>query len=242
MIDARYINGVCSFTQNANAEKCDFLQFLKRTSMIEPHESKYEYRNDVHLLSKLCAIGYLVVGYKDPNNLRAVICESGTRNGKTLFANLFKEISQMYVLPGLNIGLTRDTYLWSQMPENTKIVLIDDIPEELQFEYLYSNISGDWVVNKKGGKSYVIPFSESPKIIVTRNIPLVLSDPSSIFRAWRLQFSDYYNQERTVQGEFGKLFYYEWSTADWAYTWELIADCISLYLRYGYIDTDAISD
>ena len=240
MIEARYINSVCNFTLNDNAEKCDFLQFLKRTSMIEPCGSEYECRNDVHLLSKLCAIGYLIVGYKDSENPRAVFCESGTRNGKILFANLFKEISQMYVLPGVNIGLTRDTYLWSQMPENTKIVLIDDILEELQLEYLYSYISGDWVVNKKGGKSYVIPFSKSPKIIVTRNKPLVSSDPSSIFRTWRLQFSDYYNQERTVQSEFGKLFYHEWSTADWAYTWELIADCISLYLRYGYVDTDNI--
>lgn len=240
MIDAKYINGVCDFTLSENAEKCDFLQFLKRTSMIEPCGSEYEYRNDVHLLSKLCAIGYLVVGYKDPNNLRVVICESGIRNGKTLFANLFKEISQMYVLPGLNISLTRDTYLWSQMPENTKIVLIDDIPEEPLFEYLYSKITDDWVINKKGGKSYVIPFSKSPKIIVTSNKPLKSRDLSWKFRVWRLKFSDYYSQERNVLSEFGKLFYHEWSTADWVYTWELIADCISLYLRYGYVDTDHI--
>lgn len=36
MIDAIYRNDVCKFTQTENAERCDFLQFLKRTSMIEP--------------------------------------------------------------------------------------------------------------------------------------------------------------------------------------------------------------
>ena len=36
MIEAIYRNDVCKFTQTENAERCDFLQFLKRTSMIEP--------------------------------------------------------------------------------------------------------------------------------------------------------------------------------------------------------------
>lgn len=240
MIDVTYKNNVCVFKLNENAEKCDFLQFLKRTSMVERCGSEYEYRDDVHLLSKLCAIGYLVVGYKDLDNPRAVFCESGIRNGKTLFANFFKEVSRMYVLQGANLKLTRSPFLWSQMPEDTRIVLIDDILEEFSFEHLYSNITGNWEVKKKGGRSYIIPFHKSPKIIITSNKPLISKDPSTRFRVWRLKFSDYYNQERNIVSDFGKIFYHEWNTTEWAYTWELIADCISLYLRYGYIDTDKI--
>ena len=240
MIDARYINGVCIFTQNANAEKCDFLQFLKRTSMIEPHESKYEYRNDVYLLSKLCAIGYLIVGYKDSENPRAVFCESGTRNGKTLFANFFREVSRMYVVQGKTLDITKNLFPWSQMPEGTKIVHIDDVPEQFCFEYLFPNITGDWHINKKGGRCSFLPFNKSPKLILTSEKPLPSKGPSLKYRMWRLRFSNYYNQERNIVSDFGKIFYHEWSTADWAYTWELIADCISLYLRYGYVDTDNI--
>lgn len=238
MIDAIYINGVCNFTQNANAEKCDFLQFLKRTSLIEPCGSEYECRNDVHLLSKLCAIGYLIVGYKDPQNPRAVFCESGIRNGKTLFANFFREVSQMYVVQGNTLDLKRDLFPWSQMPEETKIVLIDDVPEQFCFEYLFPNITGDWYVNKKGGRRGFLPFNKSPKLILTSEKPLPSRGASLEFRMWRLQFSDYYNQERNIVSDFGKIFYHEWNTTDWTYTWELIADCISLYLRYGYINTE----
>ena len=234
MIEAIYRNDVCKFTQTENAERCDFLQFLKRTSMIEPCGSENEYRNNVHLLSTLCAIGYLVIGYKDLNNPRAVFCESGTRNGKTLFANLFKEISRMYIVQG-KIG---DPFLWSEMPEDIKIVLIEDFSESFKLETLFNNITGDWYINKRGGRHSFLPFSKSPKLILTSTQPLTSKDPSLTHRMWRLQFSDYYGQEHRVESDFGKLFYHEWDTTDWAYIWELIADCIHLYLRYGYINTD----
>ncbi len=239
MIDVTYVNKVCNFTLHENAERCDFLQFLKHTSMIEPYGSEYEYRNDVHLLSKLCAIGYLLVGYKDEKCPRAIICESGIKNGKSLFVNLFKEITQMYVIPGRVID-GQSPFIWSQMPENTKIVFIDDLPEKFNLELIYPNITGNWVIRKKGGRNNVIPFKKSPKIILETIKPLSGKGASFEDRIWRLQFSNYYHKNHNVVSEFGKIFYFEWNTSDWAYTWELIADCIKLYLRYGCIDANVV--
>lgn len=73
-------------------------------------------------------------------------------------------------------------------------------------------------------------------------INMQLEETNAVFLSMneitRIYYYKFLNQDKSIVNDFGKIFYHEWNTTDWTYTWELIADCISLYLRYGYINTE----
>lgn len=241
MIESTFRDGLCTFTQSSEAEKCMFLQFLKNTSNFTHRKEKekitsYEdNQNRMHLLSKLCAVGYLIVAHKDEDCPRAVICTGEARSGKTLFATFFKQISNLYFAQGLTFNPERDSFMWSRMPHETKIVLIDDVLKNFNFEYIYPNLTGNWMINHKGGCRTYLKFEESPKIIITSRYSPNGKGSSFYDRIWSLCFSDYYSSEHNIVSDFGCMFYQEWDVSEWRRTWELIADCIRLYLQFGYI-------
>ncbi|KAA6342241.1 hypothetical protein EZS27_009971, partial [termite gut metagenome] len=52
-------------------------------------------------------------------------------------------------------------------------------------------------------------------------------------RQWLLAFSDFYNDEHKPVDDFGALFFDEWDFEQWNLTWNLLANCIQLYLKFG---------
>lgn len=90
----------------------------------------------------------------------------------------------MYIVQG-KIG---DPFLWSEMPEDIKIVLIEDFSELFKLETLFNNITGDWYINKRGGRHSFLPFSKSPKLILTSTQPLTSKDPSLTHRIGDFSF------------------------------------------------------
>ncbi|KAA6322774.1 hypothetical protein EZS27_027720, partial [termite gut metagenome] len=54
-------------------------------------------------------------------------------------------------------------------------------------------------------------------------------------RQWLLAFSDFYSDEHKPVDDFGCLFFNEWDFEQWNLTWNLLANCIQLYLKFGVI-------
>lgn len=240
----------CSYKFSEEGKQCHFLRFLENTSNFSWRKKDEEVteediqENNTHLLSKLCAIGYLIMEAKDHNVQRAVIGmdgkqsevgESNGRSGKSLLGELVRQVLPSIYLPGKKSDLLNDQFVWTEMQEETRFVFIDDVLQGFNLEPLFPNLTGDWTVNYKGGRRVTFPFSMSPKIYITTNHAIRGEGGSFRDREWLIAFSDYYNDTHKPKDDFGILFFSDWDYEQWNYTWNMLATCIQLYLRYGVI-------
>ena len=243
-------DGQYSYTITQEGKGCHFLQFLVNASNFtwrkSPEEITEEEENEnrIHLLSKLCAIGYMAMEAKDNNVARAVIGmdgkqsevgESNGRSGKSLIGELMRNVIPTTYIPGKKSDIFNDQFIWNDVQENTKLVFIDDVLINFNFEFLFPNITGDWTINYKGGRRITIPFAKSAKIYIATNHAIRGAGSSFTDRQWLLAFSDFYNDGHKPIDDFGTLFFSEWDYDQWNLTWNLLATCIQLYLNFGVI-------
>ena len=241
---------VYTYEITEEGEKCHYLQFLINTSNFTWRKPDNEVtdternENRTHLLSKLCAIGYMLMEAKDNNVARAVIGmdgkqsevgDSNGRSGKSLIGELMRNVMPIAYIPGKNSDIFKDQFVWNDVQENTKLVFIDDVLQNFNFEFLFPNITGDWSVNYKGGRRMTLPFTQSPKIYIATNHAIRGEGSSFTDRQWLLAFSDFYNDQHKPVDDFGSLFFSEWDFDQWNLCWNLLANCIQLYLTFGVV-------
>ncbi|MDD3194383.1 MAG: CHC2 zinc finger domain-containing protein [Paludibacter sp.] len=258
VIDVSLNDGEFDYSISPYGKKCQFLQFLINASnftwrkeekirngdldiRIDPEEL---YENKLHLISKLAAIGYMLMSAKDRSIARAVVAMDGMqsevgqsrgRTGKSLIGELFKQVVPSIYINGKKGDLETDTFIWDELTEKTKIVFMDDVRTNFNLEFLFANITGDWAVNYKGGRRMTIPFHKSPKIYITTNHALNGEGSSFTDRQYIIAFSDWYNDTHKPIDDFGNQFFDEWDFEQWNLLWNLMANCVQVYLKYGVI-------
>jgi hypothetical protein len=235
MFDIHYIDEKFILTNTANGKNCDFLRFLINTSS-SMNDGKPNL-NVKSLLSKCCAIGYLLIPYKDRQVAKAVIATGNDYCGKSMFAHAITYATDVLTVSGKTLAdISTDTFIWDDMTDKTKIVILDDLCGDSNFECLFSNITGDWTVNRKCGCKYIVPFEQSPKLLITADNFEGSESLSHKNRQWIIRFSDYYNEN--VRPIFKKDFFVEWDKEQWYLFYGCLAVCVQLYLRYGVIESD----
>ena len=230
--------------------QCHFLKFLINTSNftwrkqmdeIDPEEMN---ENNIHLLSKMCAIGFMLMEGKDANVTRAVIGmdgkqsevgESNGRSGKSLIGELMRNVMPIAYIPGKRADIFNDQFIWNDVQEKTQLVFIDDVLQSFNFEQLFPNLTGDWSVNYKGGRRITLSFEQSPKVYITTNHAIKGSGGSFKDRQWLLAFSDFYNDTHKPKDDFGVMFFSEWDFEQWNLCWNMLATCVQLYLTHGVV-------
>ena len=254
--------GKFSLRITEQGKKCHFLRFLENTSSftwrkeqliaagkpdVVVTEDEF-YDNTLHLIAKLCAIGYMAIGAKDRSTAKAVVAMDGTqsevgasngRSGKSIIGELLKQVVPTCYINGKTVDLSGDRFIWDELNEKTRTVFIDDVKPGFEFDLLFANITGDWSVNYKGGRRCTFPFTTSPKIYITTNHALKGEGSSFRDRQWLIAFSDFYNDRRKPIDDFGIMFFDEWDFDQWNLTWNLIAQCVQLYFLYGCIESPA---
>lgn len=239
-----------TYKLSKDGEKCHFLQFLINASNFtwrrnpDDIEESELLENRTHLLSKMCAIGYMAMEYKDVSVNRAVIGmdgkqsevgQSNGRSGKSLIGVLMKNIEPTAYLNGKRRDLLEDQFVWNDVDEKTRLVFIDDVLINFNFERLFPNLTGDWTVNYKGGRRITFPYESSPKIYIATNHAIKGEGSSFTDRQWLLGFSDFYNDTHKPIDDFGCNFFSEWDYEQWNLCWNMIANCVQLYLKYGVV-------
>ena len=231
---------------------CDFLTFLikasnfswrKEAEGVTDFPRTERVANTQHLIAKLCAIGYMFLPVKTRDTARAVVAYDtdhacGGRTGKSLFGRLFTDLLPSVLIDG-RFAFENDRFLWQNINSDTRCVLIDDVPLSFDLRVFFSEITDDWLINKKGEHSYKIPFKESPKIYITSSRALKGEGASYRRRQWALAFSDYWQHHDTLDA-FGRALFDEWGAEQWALTYELIAACIQTYLTFGIIESPEV--
>jgi len=245
--------------------RCHFLQFLINASNFTWRKEKIvagqgddideanrvviteEERQDniEHLIAKMSAIGYMLMEAKDRSVSRAVVAMDGKqsevgasngRSGKSIIGEMFKHLMPSFYINGKTKDIQGDQFVWNDLVEGMRCCFIDDVRPNFDFEFLFANITGDWNVNYKGGGRATFPFNISPKIYLTTNHALNGDGSSFLDRQWLIAFSDFYNNEHKPVDDFGALFFDEWDYEQWNLHWNLMAECIRTYLRFGVVE------
>lgn len=230
--------------------KCDFLQFLVNASNFTWRKSEVtedeQLDNQQHLISKLAAFGYLITTAKDKSVTKAVVAmdgkqadfgESNGRSGKSLLGEAVRQIICTKQLNGKACGgqNANNQFIWDGVDEKTRLVFIDDVQKDFDFELIFSLITGDFTVNPKGHQAFTIPFNRSPKFYISTNFAINGDGDSFSARQWQLAFSDYYNGSHQPKDDFHVHFFDEWDEDQWNLFWNLAAQCVQIYFRYGYV-------
>lgn len=219
--------------------------------------AEQQYDQELHLMSKLYALGYLVHRFKNPTRSLSVIAmdnepspdgpQGGT--GKSVFFEAVEQVRQMVTLDGKNEKLFDDSHALEQVNRSTDILYIDDAAEKFQFERLFSMVTGNMTVNPKGKTRVSLAKAESPKITISTNYTPGKLNGSTLRRILFLGMTDYFHdnklgkfrEERTPIDDLGKALFTEFTDDDWNNFLNLMIQCCHLYLTSPKIESPMVS-
>lgn len=243
------------------ASDCHFLSFLYNTcefawrKLIDPngwrfytdvelarHEDKYtltdKLETNLHFVSKLTAIGYLLHKYRDKSCEKAVVAmdgrisevgDSNGRSGKSILGFAIGQVIPQCYIGAKSKDLTDDPFIWEEVSEKTDNIFLDDVRANVDFEFFFPVITGKITINTKGTKKYTLSEAETPKIFITTNHAINGDSGSFRDRKFELAFSDYYNDSHKPIEDFGLNFFTEWDEKQWNYFYNLKARCLQMY-------------
>ncbi|NMB82276.1 MAG: hypothetical protein GYA14_10705 [Ignavibacteria bacterium] len=229
-------------------------QVIHKRLSLDRRESEFEIfiknicKNDEQRISSLrSAIGYLLHNYKDSTNAKAVIfldekLSDGAygRSGKGLVAQAIGKLRKTIRLDGRNFNFSK-SFSFQSVTLDTAIIEFNDVTKKFNFDKLFSIITDDITVEKKNQNEIIIPFHQSPKIIISTNYTIEGSDDSTMDRQFVIEFSDHYNKIHRPIDEFGHRFYDEWSNEEWNCFLNYMIGCLQLYLSKGLVQCSHIN-
>lgn len=229
-------------------------QVINKRLNLDRRESEFEFfiknickNNEQRISSLRSAIGYLLHNYKDSTNAKAVIfldekLSDGAygRSGKGLVAQAIGKLRKTIRLDGRNFNFSK-SFSFQSVTLDTAIIEFNDVTKKFNFDKLFSIITDDITVEKKNQNEIIIPFHQSPKIIISTNYTIEGSDDSTMDRQFVIEFSDHYNKIHRPIDEFGHRFYDEWSNEEWNCFLNYMIGCLQLYLCKGLIQCSHIN-
>jgi len=190
------------------------------------------------------AYGYILHKYKDKTNAKAWIIydenidvkDPDGRTGKTLLAESTRFFIETITEDG-KVLRPNEKFAFSRVKEKTRIVIIDDVPPKHKFENYFSLITSDFSIEKKNKDRYAIPFSRSPKIIITSNHNLQGSGGSHKHRRIETVISNHFSSDKTPEDDYGVLFI-SWDDKEWSKFYCFGILCLKHYLQNGIIEQE----
>jgi len=188
----------------------------------------------------LCtALGYLQHGYKDPAVTKAVIfmdekdsdVEEG-RTGKSLTAKALQHTCSTLRLDGRNFSFD-SRFAFQEVRLDTQVVDFNDVRKRFPFERLFSLITDDFPVERKGQERVTISFEDSPKFLLSTNYVIEGKGASFDDRTFQIEFADHYSTEHSPEDEFGHRLFEDWGEEQWAQFDNVMMACVRQYLHDG---------
>jgi hypothetical protein len=214
--------------------ECEFSDFIFKVCGQDPART----------LSAVSIIGYLLHKYKHPANAFAVIlCEEteddakGGGTGKGLFVKAIEHMTNIETIDGKNFKMDK-SFAFQRVKMDTKIVAIQDIQKNFNFELFYSIITEGITIEKKNQAELFINYEDSPKVMFTSNYGMNDSGNHAKRRQKTIEFSDYFGPGKSPADEYGHLMYADWDKDEWNRFYNYMFYCVKYYLEFGVTDVD----
>lgn len=221
-----------------------FYKFLRNVSKSEKDGSLMFDDNRFHHLLSL--LGYMLHGYKDRANPRAVILmdssvkgEPKGRTGKGLIIDGIGKLRKTIKEDGKSFQ-DDNRFKFSLVTPDSKILFIDDVKANINFESFFSAISEGIMVEPKYINKFFIPFEMSPKIVLSTNYSVLGHGASHDARRYEFSLSHHYNDKNTPIKEFGHRFFDEWDSYQWNLFDSLMMHAVQKYLSEGVTESEKL--
>ena len=214
----------------------EFYEFVKDLCQ---NKNKAIYEKSLESLTTI--IGYLIHRHKDPANAKAIIFmdtyKDGSPNGGTGKGVLTKGIGKVResVYQDGKFFISSDKFVFSNVNYGIRLLIIDDVPKNFDFEKIFPLITEKTVVERKYENKFVIPFEESPKIIITTNYTVEGTGGSHKRRKVEFILSETFNADYSPEDKYGHLFFTEWSIEEWGKFYSFMTYCVQEFLKKGII-------
>jgi hypothetical protein len=116
------------------------------------------------------------------------------------------------------------------------VVDFNDAGERFRFNRLFSQVTDDWSVERKGRDRMTIPFEDAPKVMITTNYVLEGQGASFEDRVFQVEFAPHYSPQHRPTDEFGDRFFDGWDERQWAEFDNVMMSAVSRYLANGLFD------
>lgn len=192
-----------------------------------------------------CTIGYLLSGYKNKMNNKAIILndevisenpEGGT--GKGLFIQGIRQIKKTAILDGKAFD-DKKSFPYQTVSQDTSVLVFDDVKKNFDFESKFSLVTEGLTLERKNKDAIKLTVEESPKIVISTNYAIKGEGNSHDRRRHELEFAQHYNGQNTPFDEFGRLVFDDWSKADYQAFDNYMIECLQKYLKDGLVHQNA---
>lgn len=237
-----------------DADKSHFVQFLwnsgeffwqklqnsARQPITDTRTIDEKFETQLHFVSKMTAIGYLLHEARDKSCEKAIIAmdgkisevgDSNGRSGKSLLGFAISKLIPQVYISGKAKDLTEDPFIFEEVNRKTKNIFIDDVRANVDFEFFFPIVTGRLTINQKGVGKFTLPENLTPKLYITTNHAINGSSSSFRDRQGLIAFSDYYNDTYKPVDDFGLNFFTEWDEEQWNLFYNFIASCLQLYFK-----------
>lgn len=214
-----------------------------------------EFDHNEESLSQLnafkCSYGYLVHTFNRADLSKAILfidAESDLgrkegRNGKSLVMRSIERYKDTCIQDGQRFQNTNSNgrFQFANVTLDTKFILINDLKKDFRLDSLFNMITDDIEIEKKKENKFVIPQSRKPKLGLTTNYVLGLSDTSEKARLHIVEFGSYWNQceksgeKPSDKKHLGKLLFTNFNSNDWNDFYNYGFRCVQLFLKNGLV-------
>ena len=211
---------------------CEFYKFMAKVSGDDEEKLTY-------LIS---LVGYLLHRYKDPSRPFAAIFAEETEDekkgggtGKGILVKALSYMANIERVDGKNFKLDKN-FAFQRVGLDTKIVAIEDVRKNVDFEGFYSIITEGITVEKKNKDELFIPYKDSPKVLFTTNYTIPSMGNHAKRRQRVFEFSNAFNSTYTPFDFFGHKLFDDWDLDEWNRYYNLMFTCLSFYLGSGVLN------
>lgn len=210
-------------------ELCEYFKFMQKISGDDGEKLQY-------LIS---LIGYMLHRYKDPARPWAAIFAEETEDekdgggtGKGILVKAFTHMANTERVDGKNFKLDKN-FAFQRVGLDTKIVAIEDVRKNVDFEGFYSIITEGITVEKKNKDELFIPYKDSPKILFTTNYTIPSTGNHAKRRQRVFEFASFFSAKYTPADFFGHNLFDDWDADEWNRFYNLMFTCVAWYLEQG---------
>lgn len=234
---------------------CTFMQFVYNTGrnfwrkeeMGFPLSPEEQAETELHFMSKVMALGYIMSKYKTAGQPYALYAmeteqsEEGTHlggTGKSLFMTSTELIRKQLFINGQELKPDKmDFMLQGVVRGITDTVYFDDLNDSIDLHRFMPMITGKMVVNPKHRDAFILDFKDSPKVAFTSNHAIKKFDASLRRRTWFTAFTDYYHaddpmrglKERSPYTQFGKNLIQDYTEEEMNGFYNFMLNCIVVW-------------
>lgn len=191
-------------------------------------------------------IGYLAHDYRDASQgWIVVLTEScadsreGGGAGKSAFCEMLKPITGVLVKNAVQFTYDERSFgSWN----GERIFVIADAPKEFRYDWLKESATGTLTVRKMHKDAVDIPTENAPKFLVNTNYSFVSSDGGMDRRVIPVEFTNFFNRTRSIDGHFGIYFPTGFSESDWNDYDNYMINAIRLFLSGEKLTPPSLSE